>query len=110
MGFTCPDCDTYINGTNCAHSLSRKKGWKKISGCTSLCKCGYPVRSKDVRKYIYSGTYDKDKKKTGYIYCEDYNGGGHVYYGTYDKCVIGNGTAAKDTTVYIFERYTSTSY
>ena len=47
--FNCPDCGSSIPGTNCAHELSRQKRWKNIPGCYANCKCGYPVRAKELR-------------------------------------------------------------
>jgi hypothetical protein len=45
-------------------------------------------------KIITSKADDDDSQ--GYIYCEDNSGQGHVYYGTYSKCVDGNGYTAKE--------------
>ena len=78
--FCCPDCGTEIQGTNCAHSLSRQmvttnffvmilgldgcilyykgdneiQGWRNISGCYAACPCGYPVRAKEVRANLFT--------------------------------------------------------
>ena len=42
-----------------------------------------------------------------YIFCQ--NSGNHVYYGTYDTCVRGNGYTAKamdsNETLKVFNRY-----
>ena len=78
--FCCPDCGTEIQGTNCAHSLSRQmvknmfflilevggcilntysseyeiQGWRNISGCYAACPCGYPVRAKELRANLFT--------------------------------------------------------
>jgi len=49
---------------------------------------------------------DEEATENAYIYCENNQGQGHVYYGTYDECVIGNGLAASGmSSCKIFERY-----
>ena len=60
------------------------------------CKCGYPIRTKEIRSNLYSGFINNDKNSTknAYIYYETNNGKGHVYYGTYNKCVKGNDLTA----------------
>ena len=61
-GFECKDCGTDIPGTkNCAHELSRLNNWRNKPGCYSHCKCGYPVRAKEVRNNIYKNKIDNDK-------------------------------------------------
>ena len=110
--FICPDCKTTINGTNCAHELSRLLGLKNKAGCVAVCPCEYPVRAKEMRSNIFSGYIDSDRKSTvnAFIYCETATGGGHVYYGTYDTVVKGNGlSASKMSSVAIFERYSTAS-
>ncbi len=106
--FDCHDCGTNIPGTNCAFTLSREMGWRNKESCYSHCPCGYPVRSKDMRKNIFTGLIDNDQKATedAFIYCETETGGGHVYYGTYSTCTTGNGTTASMmSSCAIFERY-----
>jgi len=108
MSFNCPDCDTTIPGTNCALALSRKMGWKHKAGCYSHCPCGYPVRAKEVRSNIFTGLIDNNRQATdnAFIYCETENGGGHVYYGTFNKCETGNGKSASNiSSCAKFERY-----
>jgi len=107
--FVCDICNTTIPGSNCAYTLSRACDWKNISGCYAACRCGYPVRAKEVREHIFKG-HPKDNNKEAttntYIYCETDNGQGHVYYGTYNNCVKGNGhTASNMSSVALFERY-----
>ena len=94
--FNCPDCGTSIPGTNCAHELSRQKRWKKIPGCYAHCKCGYPVRAKELRnsKFAYINN-DESSTTNAFIYCENGRGQGHVYYGTFAVCANGNGYTAK---------------
>jgi len=73
------------------------------------CKCKYPIRAKDVRKYIFRDKRpisDKTSKVDAFIYCE-VKGGGHVYKGTYDTCIQGNNTTAKDINADYFEQYDS---
>ena len=111
MSFKCGDCPTTIPGTNCAHALSKAEGWRKKPGCYYHCECGYPVRAKEVRDHIFKGYIDDDKKAAAnaYIYCES-NGGGHVYYGTFNSCVRGNGLAASGLqNCTVFHRYGSAS-
>lgn len=81
-------------------------GWKHISGCVSMCKCGYPVRAKEVKANIFSGYLDSNRNATtnAFIYCQKGNGG-HVYYGTYSNCVRGNNYTASQMGAEIFERY-----
>ncbi|KAJ9469984.1 hypothetical protein DIPPA_35953 [Diplonema papillatum] len=115
MSFVCPDCSTTIPGTNCAHSLSRAEGWKGVAGCVSMCSCKYPVRAKEVRGRIFGGATDADQASTAnrWIYCEDPSGGGHVYFGTYSRCVRGNGYTAAlmdaNGSLKVFSRYASAS-
>ena len=94
--FNCPDCGTSIPGTNCALELSRQRGWRNVSGCYAHCKCGYPVRTKELRvnKFSYIDSNEKSTSNA-FIYCENSRGQGHVYYGTFDTCVNGNGYTAK---------------
>ena len=101
MSFNCPDCNTNIPGTNCAHELSRQMGWKNITNCYAHCHCGYPVRAKELRKNKFS-LIDKDETSnvSAYIYCENPSGQGHVYFGTYDNCERGNGYTAKQMKQY----------
>ena len=67
--------------------------WRKVPGCVSMCKCGYPVRAKEVRDNIFKKVVAEDGKPH-YIYCErSSDGQGHVYYGTRDQCLKGNGLA-----------------
>lgn len=110
MSFKCKDCGTEIPGTNCAYELSRQEGWTKKAGCYYHCSCGYPVRANDVRNNIFSSFIDGDKKASGnaYIYVKNNNNQGHVYYGTYNSCVRGNGLSASGmSSVKTFERYSS---
>ena len=50
---------------------------------------------------------DKKSKVNAYIFCR--NSDDHVYYGTYDTCVRGNGYTAKamdsNETLCVFNRY-----
>jgi hypothetical protein len=110
--FTCLDCATVIPGTNCAYTLGREKGWRNLPGCYSHCKCGYPVRAKEVRKYIlenwttYKKVTDKNDEQYGFVYCENNQGQGHVYYGNYKTCSIGNGLAASGmSSVAVYEKF-----
>jgi hypothetical protein len=110
--FACVDCGTVIPGTNCAYTLGRLKGWKNLKNCYSHCKCGYPVRAKEVRSYIVSNftnlkkITDKNDSKSGYVYCENNQGNGHVYYGNYSTCSVGNGfTASQMSSVAVYEKY-----
>ena len=49
---------------------------------------------------------DREAQDYKFIYCKNSNGGGHVYYGTFDKCAIGNGLPAKGmTSVAVFKRF-----
>ncbi|CAB9509836.1 expressed unknown protein [Seminavis robusta] len=110
--FVCPDCGTEIPGTNCAHALSRAYGWRDKKGCVYMCRCKYPVRAKELRQHVYRGRIDNNRSASGnaFVYCETNGGGGHVYYGTFNKCVKGNGLAASGmTSVSVFERYSSAS-
>lgn len=112
MSFECHDCSTSIPGSNCAYELSYAMGWKKKAGCYAHCKCGYPVRAKEVRDNIFPGKLNSDKNATtnAYIYCETSSGGGHVYYGTYNTCVKGNGlSASRMSSCSVFNRYGSAS-
>ena len=104
--FDCTDCGTNIPGTNCAYTLSRSNNWKKVPGCYYHCHCGYPVRAKEVRDNIYGSKIDGDRNsnENAYIYCEK-NGGGHIYYGTYNTCVQGNGYTAQSMNPDVFSRY-----
>ena len=111
--FTCPDCGKIIPGTNCAFSLSRAFEWTKIAGCYYHCKCGYPVRAKELRDNKFKLIdNNKSSKSDAFIYCENKNGQGHVYYGTFDQCVEGNGYTADDMknnnngSIRFFGRYT----
>ena len=111
MGFSCPDCGTHMEGSDCAHSLSRQKGLRKKAGCTALCQCGYPVNAKQVRKNLFSGLVTKDKNSSacGYVYCETGGGEGHVYYGTFKNCQAGNNLPAGGlSTCSVFEVYSGT--
>lgn len=113
MSFTCPDCNTTIPGSNCAHTLSRLSGWRDKPNCTYMCPCKYPVRAKEVRLYIFTGKIESDKTTNdkAYIYCETDSGQGHVYYGTYNVCVTGNGTAAVGlSSCKVFERYSGAKW
>ena len=94
--FKCFDCQTEILGTSCAYVLSRQMEWKNIPGCYSHCRCGYPVRAKELRdnKFDFIDS-DKNTDIPAFIYCENPRGQGHVYYGTYDTCDVGNGYTAK---------------
>ena len=108
MSFSCKDCGREIPGTDCAYTLSRIMGWKHRPGCYAHCPCGYPIRAKEVKNNIFADYLDSDKNSSinAYIYCE--NNGGHVYYGTYDECVRGNGyTASNMSPCQKFERYAS---
>ena len=108
--FKCHACKVLIPGTNCAYELSYQMGWKKKPGCTNFCSCGYPVRAKDIRSNLFSSYIDNDRKATSnaFIYCENNAGNGHVYYGTFNNCVKGNGLAASGmSSVNVFERYGS---
>jgi hypothetical protein len=107
MSFKCLVCGKEISGSNCAYTLAYKKGWKKIPGCYYDCKCGFPVRAKEIRNSVYNKFLDNDRKGSeAYIYCETENGQGHVYYGTFDSCIIGNGLAASGmSSCKVFERY-----
>jgi len=108
--FDCPDCKTNIPGTNCAHELSRLMRWTKKAGCYSYCPCGYPVRAKDIRDNVFSGFIDSNREATeeALIYCETNNGGGHVYFGTYNTVSKGNGKAASNlSSCAVFKRYLS---
>ncbi len=71
--FNCKDCGTVIEGTDCAYTLSRAKGWKKMAGCTACCPCGYPVRAKEVRDNIFGTLIDNNPQASGnaYIYCKN---------------------------------------
>ncbi len=112
MSFKCKDCGTEIPGSNCAYELSRQEGWKKKAGCYYHCECGYPVRAKEIRSNIFSGYIDDDKtsKTNAYIYCETNSGQAHVYYGTYNNCVRGNGLSGSGmSSCNVFERYSSAS-
>lgn len=112
---TCPDCKTSIEGSSCAHTLSRAEGWKNKPNCVSMCKCKYPVRAKEVRDHIFSNFIDSDQKASAnaYIYCETkgdqhHASQGHVYYGTFSSCVKGNGLAASGmSSIGVFNRYKS---
>ncbi|EFA74605.1 NADH dehydrogenase [Heterostelium album PN500] len=96
MSFNCPDCNTSVPGSNCAFSLSRSKGWKNKSGCESYCKCGYPIKAKQLRTNVFSSFLNNDRaaNSDAYIYCETSGGQSHVYYGTFNSCSIGNGLPA----------------
>ena len=112
--FKCPDCETTIPGTNCTFELCREKALWDIRGCYYHCRCKYPVRAKEIRYNLFS-LFDepKDDSEYAYIYCENSKGQGHVYYGTYDHCHIGNGYTAKqmqakdagNTGTFTFRRY-----
>lgn len=108
--FPCHDCKASIPGTDCAYELSYQEGWKKKSGCTPYCRCGYPIRAKEIRSNLFTSYLNNDRKATSnaYIYCETDGGQGHVYYGTFNNCVKGNGLAASGmSSVKVFERYGS---
>jgi len=112
--FPCRECGSPITGTNCAYELSFQNQWKSAGDKDKLtwwCKfCSQtPINAKQVRTNIFRDkrtTSDKDSKVDAFIYCE-VKGGGHVYKGTYDKCVQGNGTTAKDINADLFEQYDS---
>lgn len=106
MSFDCLDCGETINGTNCAYMLSYNMGWKKKPRCLAMCKCGYPVRAKELRDNVFKDFLDEDKFSIvdAFIYCEK-AGGGHVYYGTYKKCTSGNGYTAEAMNAPTFRRY-----
>lgn len=109
--FSCPDCKTNINGTNCSFSLCRDSGIKNIQGCYAGCQCGYPVRAKELRNNYFKKNFskcskDKSDNQVGYVYCENNNGQGHVYYGSFNDCRRGNGLAAQGmSSVALFEVY-----
>jgi hypothetical protein len=113
MSFECDTCHTIIPGSNCAYLLCKIKGWtkKEFPECYAHCKCGYPVRAKEVRNYIFqkkfpSKSTDRSNTTPGYVYCETRNGAGHVYYGTFNKCIEGNGLAASGmSSCDLFEKY-----
>ncbi|KAL6074105.1 NADH dehydrogenase [Balamuthia mandrillaris] len=110
MSFACVDCGTTIPGADCAYTLAQAEGWKKKAGCYAHCRCGYPVRAKELRPHVFRGLKDNDRKATAnaYIYCETDHGQGHVYYGTFESCVRGNRLAAAEmTSCKLFERYES---
>ena len=111
MSFECKSCGTDILGCNCAYILSWEKQWKNVKGCEPYCKCGYPVRAEEVRKFIFRNLIDNNKKPSvpAYIFCEN-DDGPHVYYGTYVKCYKGNGITANDMSAPIFERYENTIF
>lgn len=76
-----------------------------------MCRCGYPVRAKEVRKNVFTRPLPPDTSAgtDAFIYAETEGGQGHVYYGTYSSCTRGNGLAASMmSSVRIFERYAST--
>ena len=118
--FKCPTCEKELMGGSCALTLCAAKGWRNVPGCTFLCDCHYPVKAKDVRTQIFKKDFSfKDNNinatANAYIYCQRKNQG-HVYYGTYDTCVTGNGTTAASMSIQalqnstkdhenIFERY-----
>ncbi len=106
--FKCLDCGVEIPGTNCAYTLSRAMGWRMNNGCYYHCTCGYPVRSKEIRDNIFNNELSSDKNSSdnAFIYCETDSGGGHVYYGTFYCCVIGNGLSASGmSSCNIFRRF-----
>lgn len=106
--FKCLDCGAEITGTNCAYSLSRKYQIKgPINEKHHWCKCRYPIRAKELRKFYFKDLVTNfDKDENYFIYCENLNGNGHVYFGTEDKCVEGNGyTASKMKPLKTIERY-----
>ena len=111
--FECPDCHTKISGTNCAHELSRQIEWKNKPNCVTMCPCRYPVRAKELRDHVFTGFLDDNREATdnAYIYCaikvegSDHENG-HVYYGTFENCVQGNGrSASKMSACHVFKRY-----
>lgn len=111
MSFICVDCSTTIAGSDCAHTLFRLEKWVNKRGCVALCKCKYPVNAKEVRSNIFTKLIDSSRTSNvnAYIYCENDNGQGHVYYGTFIKCVRGNGLAASGmSSCKVFERYAAT--
>jgi len=105
----CPSCGTSMIGNGgCALTLSYLENFKNKPNCFSGCRCGYPIRSKEVRKYIFKNYIngDKNSNEISYCYCETRNGIGHVYKGTFNKCVVGNGLCgARMGSCVIFERY-----
>ncbi|KAH3731320.1 NADH dehydrogenase [Pelomyxa schiedti] len=110
--FVCVDCGVVIPGTNCAHELSRQQNWRNKPGCYAYCPCGYPVRAKDIRDNVFTPPtmqfldHDRGATSDAFIYCENNDGGGHVYYGTFAECRVGNGfPAAKMSSVAVFSRY-----
>ena len=111
--FLCSKCNIVMSGVNSAHSLSLEEGWKDKPGCAYKCKCKYPVRAEEIRKNVFETCigYNKDSIVNAYIYCEDQKNQAHVYYGTYSKCVRGNGYTAKQMArrsrkgLKTFERY-----
>jgi hypothetical protein len=88
-------------------------GWKSNNKAIGWwCKCKYPIRAKELRDYVFTNYVDSDKTsdKDVFIYCQAGNGG-HVYYGTYDRCTIGNNFTAKmweqeiGRSIDVFSRY-----
>ena len=108
MSFSCHKCNSKITGTNCAYELSFRFGVKAKVVSHSWCKCRYPIRAKEVRDYYYDGYLDDDEDDTEnkFIYWETSKGTGHVYFGTYSKCKIGNNLpASKLSSCVKFHRY-----
>lgn len=110
--FHCKVCNSIISGSDCAYMLSYYKNWKYKKGCYSHCDCGFPIHAKELRNFVFTDFIDNDMEannENSYIYCENDLGRGHVYYGTFNKCEIGNGFSASDmkNKPIVYERYRS---
>ena len=96
--FYCEDCDEEIEGTDSAYELARNSSpqWKDVPYVFPGCECGYPIRPFQVKDQIFTNFLDSDKEATSdaYIFCSN-SSGEHVYYGTFENCVRGNGVSAK---------------
>jgi hypothetical protein len=103
-----PGLPHHHTGYKLPFALSRAKQWRHKEGWYAHCPGGYPVRSRDLRDRVFNGfiNNDHEAREDAYIYCETEVGGGHVYFGTFETCVVGNGLpASKMSSCAIFNRY-----
>uniref|UniRef100_A0A914CE84 Uncharacterized protein n=1 Tax=Acrobeloides nanus TaxID=290746 RepID=A0A914CE84_9BILA len=76
-------------------------------GCY-CCTAGRPIRAKEVRDHIFKPNFTEHSTYPGsycYIYCENRNGLGHVYYGSKSYCYAGTKSADAIHYDYIIRYY-----
>ena len=105
--FNCKKWGAKITGMNCAYELALYFKVKAKKTKHSWCKCRIPIRANEIKEKYYDGYLDDDMDATDYkfIYWKTSEGTGHVYFGTYEECIHGNGWPASSFSIVEFHRY-----